>query len=56
MIMPSDANDVMAKGEQLHMIANLDSETRQCIETVIKKYDLKIREEVNKIIIYESTT
>lgn len=56
MIMPSNANEITAKGEQLHMIAALDSQTKLCIEAIIKKYNLKMRDDENRIIIYEPKT
>ena len=47
---------VYAKGEQLHIITNIDQTTMQCVEMVIKKYGLKLKDEANKIVVYEPIT
>ncbi len=53
MLMPPDADDTVAKGNQLHISITLDESTKQCLEATIKKYNLEIKEGDNKTIIYE---
>ncbi len=56
MLMPPNADDVHSKGNQLHIKANLDEKTRNCIKPILEKYGLTMVQEENLLVIYRSIT
>ncbi len=56
MIMPPNSNDTTSKGEQLHIMTNADGLTRQCLEGIIKRYNLALKVEADRIVVYEPAT
>jgi hypothetical protein len=52
MLMPSNADDMLAKGYQLHIKANLDEESISCINPLVEQRGLKIKQEKDLLVIY----
>ncbi len=52
MLMPPNADDVLSKGNQLHIKANLDEQTQLCIKPIIEKYGLTMEQEKDLLVIY----
>jgi len=48
----SDSKDADGKGKQIHINKTVNQSTKQCLQEIVKKYDLSLREEKNKTIIY----
>lgn len=55
MIMPPNADDVLSKGNQLHIKANLDQASRTCIQPILERYGLTFEQEKDLLIIYRPT-
>jgi len=54
--MPPDADDVLSKGYQLHIKANLDEETLSCMKPMVEKHGLKMKQEADLLVIYRPLT
>ncbi len=52
MLMPSNADDVLAKGYQLHIKAHLDEESLSCISPLVEERGLMIKQEKDLLVIY----
>jgi hypothetical protein len=51
-LMSANANNVNAKGEQLQIVAYVDKSTAQCLEGITKKYNLALKCDPDKLVIY----
>ena len=53
MLMPPDSDDVLAKGYQLHIKADLNHEDLSCMIPHVEKQGLKLKQDKDLLIIYK---
>lgn len=51
-LFPSQVNDPISTGYQVHIKTVLDGETKQQIQSIVEKYRLAFKEENGKVVIY----
>jgi hypothetical protein len=51
MLMPQNAEGIPSIGEQLHVKAELNFGSRQCLNAIMDEYQLKFKETPEKVII-----
>ncbi len=51
-LMPPDADGVIAEGYQLHIKTKINELDKNCIESILRKYGLELREVSDTAIIY----
>lgn len=52
MLMPPDADEVLSKGFQLHIKANLHQEDLSCMKPFVEERGLKLKQENDLLVIY----
>jgi hypothetical protein len=53
MLMPPNADNVLSKGYQLHIKANLDKESLSCMKPFVEKRGLRMKQEKDLLVIYK---
>ena len=51
-LMPSDSADLLSHGFQIHIKTSLSQEDRRCVQELLTKQGLKLKETPDKTIIY----
>lgn len=49
----SDPDDPHSTGYQVHIKTSLDDETKECLQGIVEKHRLALKEEKGKVVIYQ---